>query len=145
MHHIATKRIYEPSSPSDGRRVLVDRLWPRGVTKVDAHLDAWMKDLAPSTKLRRWFGHRPERWPEFRRRYIDELRTKPEKLAALRELAESGPVTLLYATKDTLRNKASVLVEVLADHNQSADADAPHPGTERPPAWPHASGGRNER
>jgi len=110
---IAVKRIYEPPSPADGRRVLVDRLWPRGVSKARAQLDAWMKDVAPSPELRRWFDHRPERWPEFRRRYIDELKSNPA-LGALRDMAAAGPVTLLYAARDAAHNEAVVLADRLS-------------------------------
>jgi uncharacterized protein YeaO (DUF488 family) len=109
---VAIKRVYEPPSPADGRRILVDRLWPRGVSKAKAGLDAWMKDVGPSTELRRWFDHQPERWPEFRRRYIDELKSNAE-FPALRELAAAGPVTLLYAARDTAHNEAVVLAEQL--------------------------------
>ena len=113
MSRISIKRIYEPPSPADGRRILVDRLWPRGVSKANARLDSWMKDIAPSTELRRWFDHRPERWPEFRRRYIYELKENPA-LSTLRELAADRPVTLLYAAKDEAHNEAAVLAELLA-------------------------------
>jgi uncharacterized protein YeaO (DUF488 family) len=109
---VAIKRIYEPPSPADGRRILVDRLWPRGVSKAKARLDAWMKDVGPSDELRRWFDHQPERWAEFRRRYIDELKTNAA-LAALRDEAAAGPVTLLYAARDTAHNEAAVLAEQL--------------------------------
>jgi len=105
---VAIKRIYEPPLPADGRRILVDRLWPRGVSKAKARLDAWMKEVGPSNELRRWFDHRPERWPEFRRRYIDELASNPE-FVALREMAAAGPLTLLYAARDTTHNEAVVL------------------------------------
>jgi uncharacterized protein YeaO (DUF488 family) len=113
MPRIALKRIYEPPSPTDGRRILVDRLWPRGVSKAKAHIDVWMKDVAPSTELRRWFDHRPERWPEFRRRYVDELKSNPE-LRTLRDMAAAEPVTLLYAARDTTHNEAVVLAEQLS-------------------------------
>lgn len=117
MPRIALKRIYEPPSPADGRRILVDRLWPRGVSKAKAHIDGWMKDVAPSTELRRWFDHRPERWPEFRRRYIDELKSNPN-LRALRDMAAAEPLTLLYAARDTVHNEAVVLEEQLKNRNQ---------------------------
>ena len=113
MVQVAIKRIYEPPSPADGRRILVDRLWPRGVSKARARLDAWMKDVGPSDELRRWFDHQPERWAEFRRRYIDELKSNVE-LAALRDAAVAGPLTLLYAARDTTHNEAVVLAEQLA-------------------------------
>lgn len=112
MPQIVAKRIYEPASPHDGRRVLVDRLWPRGVSRAGAHLDAWMKDVAPSTELRQWFDHRPERWPEFRRRYADELKANPE-VRRLVEFAAAAPLTLLYAARDTQHNEAVALAEYL--------------------------------
>jgi len=108
MPNVSIKRVYEPASPKDGRRVLVDRLWPRGVSKAKARLDAWLKDVAPSTELRQWFGHRPERWAEFRRRYLAELRGNPA-VGTLREMAVSGPLTLLYGAKDADHNDAVVL------------------------------------
>jgi uncharacterized protein YeaO (DUF488 family) len=114
---IALKRIYEPPSPADGRRILVDRLWPRGVSKARAHIDVWMKDVAPSTELRRWFDHRPERWLEFRRRYIVELKSNPD-LRTLRDMAAAEPVTLLYAARDTTHNEAAVLAELLKPRGQ---------------------------
>jgi len=113
MSRVSIKRIYEPASASDGRRILVDRLWPRGVSKAKAHLDAWMRDVAPSTELRKWFGHRPERWTEFRLRYIAELKENPE-LRKLRDMAAAEPVTLLYGARDSAHNDAVVLAEYLA-------------------------------
>ena len=113
MHPVAIKRIYDPPSPSDGRRILVDRLWPRGVKKSAAHLDGWMKDLAPSDGLRRWFGHEPARWPEFRRRYEGELGAHADGVKALRRMAESSPVTLLYGARDRDRNEARVLADLV--------------------------------
>jgi uncharacterized protein YeaO (DUF488 family) len=110
---IFLKRVYETPSPQDGRRILVDRLWPRGVSKEAAQLDGWMKDVAPSTELRKWFDHRPERWPEFRRRYICELKSNPS-LHTLREMVARAPVTLLYAARDTAHNEAVVLAEQLS-------------------------------
>ncbi|QEL64497.1 hypothetical protein OTERR_10210 [Oryzomicrobium terrae] len=109
------KRAYEPAGPDDGCRVLVDRLWPRGVTKAQAHLDLWLKDVAPSTGLRQWFGHDPAKWDEFRRRYLAEL-AEPGPAAALAELqrlAADGPLTLVYSTREEARNHAIVLREVL--------------------------------
>jgi uncharacterized protein YeaO (DUF488 family) len=106
------KRIYDSSQPSDGSRVLVDRLWPRGVKKTDAHLDAWMKDVAPSTELRLWFGHIPARFDEFRRRYEAELRDNPS-VGELRKLGKGKQVTLLYAAHDPKINHALVLRSVL--------------------------------
>ena len=112
---IRLRRIYDEPSPEDGKRVLVDRVWPRGLTKDAAHLDEWIKDVAPSTELRTWYGHDPQRFPEFRRRYLAEL-TEPAPAAAfddLRTLAGAGPITLLTATKDIEQSQAAVLAELL--------------------------------
>lgn len=109
--NLALKRVYEQPSAADGERILVERLWPRGLSKEAAHLDGWLKDIAPSPELRRWFGHIPERWPEFRERYEAELAV-PEKqalIASVIEKARSGPVTLTYAARDTKHNAAIVL------------------------------------
>jgi uncharacterized protein YeaO (DUF488 family) len=106
------KRIYDSIQPTDGTRVLVDRLWPRGVKKTDAHLDAWMKEVAPSAQLRVWFGHIPARFDEFRRRYEAELAGNPS-VGELRKLGRGGPVTLLYAAHDPEVNHALVLRSVL--------------------------------
>jgi uncharacterized protein YeaO (DUF488 family) len=108
----AIKRIYEPASPKDGVRILVDRLWPRGIKKADARLSHWLKDLAPSPGLRVWFGHKPERFREFRERYKAELNGNPA-LAELAKLGAKGPVTLLYAAHDPAINHAVVLQSVL--------------------------------
>ena len=116
MTQILLRRVYDDPSP-DGLRVLVDRVWPRGLTKDAAHLDAWIKDAAPSTPLRRWYGHRPERFAEFRRRYLAEL-SDPQRAAAmnrLRELARSRRLTLLTATRDIDHSQAAVLAEQLRD------------------------------
>lgn len=110
---VRIKRAYEAPSADDGTRVLVDRLWPRGVRKADAAIDHWAKELAPSTELRKWFGHDPARWAEFRRRYAAELREQGEALERLRALAEKGPVTLVYAAHDEEHNDAVVLRDVL--------------------------------
>lgn len=88
--HIKLKRAYEPPASDDGTRILIDRLWPRGVKKAHAAIDEWMKEIAPSTELRKWFGHDPERWPEFRRRYGSEIRQHPEEFDRLRNLAQHG-------------------------------------------------------
>jgi uncharacterized protein YeaO (DUF488 family) len=111
--HLGLKRAYEPASAEDGYRILIDRLWPRGVSKEEAALDDWMKDVAPSTELRKWFGHDPVRWPEFRRRYRGELRQHPQDLDRVRELARSGHVTLVYSAHDEQHNDAVVLKNVL--------------------------------
>lgn len=110
---IRLKRAYEPPTPSDGYRVLIDRLWPRGVRREGARLDEWARELAPSAELRRWFGHDPERFDEFRRRYTVELAGQDEKLRELRRRARSGRLTLVYAAHDTEHNDAVVLAEIL--------------------------------
>lgn len=106
------KRAYEPAAAGDGRRILVDRLWPRGVSKAEAHIDLWLKEIAPSAALRRWFGHKPERWPEFRDRYREELRTNPV-VAELSQALAAGPVTLIYGAKDREHNDAIVLADFI--------------------------------
>lgn len=111
--HIRLKRAYEPAEESDGMRILVDRLWPRGLRKADAALDEWMKEIAPSTRLREWFGHDPRRWPEFQRRYAAELRSHAGEIRRLRALARSKPVTLVYSAHDSAHNDAVVLRNVL--------------------------------
>jgi uncharacterized protein YeaO (DUF488 family) len=118
---IRMKRAYDAPAPSDGRRILVERLWPRGLSKEKAAVDLWLKDAAPSTELRRWFGHDPERWEEFRRRYREELRRRPEDVARLRREIEAGPVTFVYGSRDTEHNAATVLKEFLEDES-AADA-----------------------
>jgi uncharacterized protein YeaO (DUF488 family) len=105
---LALKRAYEPAAATDGTRVLVDRLWPRGLDKQHAAIDEWMKDVAPSTELRKWFGHDPERWVEFRRRYEAELADNPA-VGPLRDLVREGPVTLVYGARDEAHNQALVL------------------------------------
>ena len=111
--NVKLKRAYEPSASGDGLRVLVDRLWPRGVSKKHAALDQWIKEVAPSTELRKWFGHDPDRWEEFGRRYAAELHANDELLAQLRALARQGPVTLVYSAHDEAHNDAIVLRHVL--------------------------------
>jgi uncharacterized protein YeaO (DUF488 family) len=106
---ILVKRVYEPAAKSDGFRVLVDRLWPRGLSKETAHLDLWLRDIAPSTTLRKWFNHDPGRWSEFQRRYHAELKTKREPLRELTTRAKKGAVTLLYSAKDEQHNQAVAL------------------------------------
>jgi uncharacterized protein YeaO (DUF488 family) len=110
---IQIKRIYEPASLDDGHRVLIDRLWPRGVSRQSAKLDGWVKELSPSTELRQWFGHEPGRFEEFRRRYIEELREERPRLTALRRRAREGTLTLVYSAHDTEHNDAVVLAEIL--------------------------------
>lgn len=114
---VRVRRVYEPREDRDGHRVLVDRLWPRGLTKERAELDTWLKDVAPSPELRKWYGHEPERFAEFDRRYRAELE-QPERgdgLRRLRELARTGPLTLLTATKQPELSQAAVLADVLRD------------------------------
>src|SRR6185437_4177888 len=106
--HVRLKRAYQPPAPEDGTRVLIDRVWPRGLRKADAAIDRWMKNIAPSTQLRQWFGHDPERWPEFRRRYTGELQQQAAAVDELRELARGGRVTLVFAAHDEAHNDAVV-------------------------------------
>jgi uncharacterized protein YeaO (DUF488 family) len=126
---VQLKRAYESASPRDGYRVLVERLWPRGVRKADLRLDAWLKDVAPSSELRRWFGHEPSRFDEFAARYRRELRRSPgqEALAALRQRALEGPVALVYAARDETHNGAVVLrgelEGALAAHSAESDRE----------------------
>ncbi|WP_298438815.1 DUF488 family protein [Geobacter sp.] len=110
---VGIKRIYDPPAPEDGTRVLVDRLWPRGIAKDEARIDEWLKEIAPSDELRKWFGHDPARWEEFRERYRRELEAKGEPLERLRALAGKGTVTLLFAARDEEHNNAVVLKEIL--------------------------------
>lgn len=110
---VRTKRAYERAEPGDGYRVLVERLWPRGVTKEQAHLDEWVKEIAPSPELRRWFGHDPERFEEFRRRYREELAGRGGELEELRRRGREGTLTLVYGARDTEHNGAVVLAELL--------------------------------
>jgi len=109
------KRVYEPVSSGDGQRVLVDRIWPRGISKHTASLSLWLKEVAPSADLRKWFGHDASRWDEFRRRYRIELAGNEETVARLRGLAGSEPVTLLYGASDTLHNNAVALADYLRE------------------------------
>lgn len=110
---IKLKRIYEPADPKDGRRVLVERLWPRGISKERAALDLWLKEVAPSSELRTWFGHDPAKWEEFRKRYWDELQKNEDAVAQLRELARMGDVTFIYAARDTEHNAAIALKDFI--------------------------------
>jgi len=110
---IKLKRAYDAPGPDDGYRVLVDRLWPRGVAKDAAHIDLWLKDIAPSTELRQWFNHDVARWSEFRRRYRAEIKEHPEALAQLMAASRKGPVTLIYGAKDGEHNNAAALKEYI--------------------------------
>jgi uncharacterized protein YeaO (DUF488 family) len=119
---VEVRRVYDDPTPDDGARILVDRLWPRGLAKDAVRLDEWLRQVAPSSELRTWYGHRPDRFPEFRRRYLEEL-GQPDAEAALkhlRGLSAAGPVTLLTASKDVEQSQAAVLADVLR-----------HPGTRR--------------
>ena len=111
--NVKLKRAYEAPAAGDGQRILVDRLWPRGVSKIDAALDQWLKTVSPSTALRKWFGHDPVRWKEFRSRYAAEVRGHPAELALLRDRARAGPVTLVYSAHDEAHNDAVVLRDVI--------------------------------
>ena len=111
--NIKLKRAYDTPAPEDGMRILVDRLWPRGLSKQRAAIDQWMKDISPSTKLRKWFGHDPSRWDEFRRRYATEVHQHPELLDQLRSLARKGQITLVYSASDEVHNDAVALRHVI--------------------------------
>jgi len=127
--NVQIKRIDEPPETTDGRRILVDRLWPRGVSKARAAIDEWAKEVTPSTELRKWFKHQPERFEEFRRRYIEELLFIPEKakeVARLRRLAAEEKLTLLYAAKNSACNHALVLAEVIRG---TVDIEPPSEGS----------------
>jgi uncharacterized protein YeaO (DUF488 family) len=125
MAEVRARRVYEEPLPSDGTRVLVDRLWPRGLAKAAAHIDEWAKAVAPSDELRRWYGHDPAKFAEFRRRYAGEL-GEPERAAALqhlRDLARSGPVTLLTATRDLDHSQAADLAQRLTGQQEDRPGD----------------------
>lgn len=111
---VKIKRVYEAPGKADGIRILVDRLWPRGLTKEKAAVDLWLKDIAPSTELRKWFAHDPLKWDDFRKRYLKELKANPESVSRLREQLLKGPVTLLYGARDEAHNEAEVLREWVA-------------------------------
>ncbi len=111
---VKIKRVYDPASPGDGKRILVDRLWPRGVKKEDASIGEWLKDIAPSPGLRKWFGHDPAKWHDFRNRYKGELKEKTGIVERLRQEAQTRTVTLLFAARDAEHNNAVVLKEIIA-------------------------------
>ncbi len=113
---LTLKRAYENAAPDDGTRFLVERLWPRGIKKTDLQVEAWLKDVAPSDALRRWFAHDPKKWPEFRRRYFEELDRNPEVWEPIRSAARHGRVTLVYSTHDTEHNNAVALKEYMQAH-----------------------------
>jgi uncharacterized protein YeaO (DUF488 family) len=110
---VQIKRVYEEPQESDGTRILVDRLWPRGLTKEKAKVDLWLKDVAPSNELRKWFAHDPSKWTEFQARYKEELRSDAEPFASLKQELKKGPVTLVYGAKDEEHNEAVVLERML--------------------------------
>ena len=113
MRAVRIKRVYEEPMKSDGKRILVDRLWPRGLTKLAAKVDLWLKDIAPSAALRKWFGHEPSKWEEFKRRYAGELEKNHEQVSLLEREVNAGKVTLVYGAKDLEHNGAVVLRELL--------------------------------
>ncbi len=110
---INIKRVYAEPEKDDGYRILVDRLWPRGLSKDKAAIDSWLKEIAPSNELRKWYGHDPDKWPEFRKRYWQELKSHPEELSELQQYIRKGKVTLLYSTKEEKYNNAEALKEYL--------------------------------
>lgn len=113
---ISLKRVYDPPAKEDGYRVLVDRLWPRGLSKEEARIDLWLKDIAPTNELRQWFKHDPHKWNEFRTRYFRELKQRADEIGQLKNRSEAGRLTLLYAAKDTENNNAAALKEYLEKH-----------------------------
>jgi uncharacterized protein YeaO (DUF488 family) len=113
---IKLKRVYDKRSSTDGVRYLVERLWPRGMKKTQLHLDDWLKDVAPSTELRKWFNHDPEKWDQFRRKYVAELNRAPEACEPIRQAARAGTVTLLYSSHDGEHNNAVALKEYIEDY-----------------------------
>jgi len=135
---IRTKRIYQPASRSDGVRILIDRLWPRGLKKQDVHIDQWLKTLAPSTRLRQWFGHKPDRWDEFRRRYTLELAQQVMLLGELRSLTRRRRITLLYSARDEEYNDAVALRHVLI-HGRRLGPAARGTRSATPPKPPNKS------
>ncbi|CAM3082160.1 Uncharacterized conserved protein YeaO, DUF488 family [Paracoccus aminovorans] len=114
MSAISIRRAYDPPDPGEGRRVLVDRIWPRGISRETLGADLWLREIAPSDDLRHWFGHDPQKWDEFRRRYGKELDANPQPVRELRQLANAGPVVLLYGARDTRHNNAVALRDYLA-------------------------------
>jgi uncharacterized protein YeaO (DUF488 family) len=128
---IYIKRTYDPAAREDGRRFLVERLWPRGMKKESLVMDEWLKEVAPSTELRKWFGHQPERWPEFQKRYKEELRTNPQAWQPLLDASKRGTVTLLYSAHDIEHNGAIVLRDFLSARQRRRAASAASASTQR--------------
>jgi uncharacterized protein YeaO (DUF488 family) len=112
--NIKVKRVYEKPGKEDGSRILVDRLWPRGLTKEKAALNLWLKDIAPTTELRKWFNHDPAKWNEFIKKYLKELKENEESVSILKDLLKKGPVTLIYAAKDEAHNEAQVIKDFVS-------------------------------
>jgi uncharacterized protein YeaO (DUF488 family) len=129
---IKLKRAYEAPTKEDGERILVERLWPRGLTKEKAKIDLWMKEVSPSTELRKWFGHDPEKWNEFCDRYNSELEQQPELVTQLRDKARKGPITFGYAAKDELHNSALLLKEFVESGNPQRAKTKPVSNPRRP-------------
>ena len=125
--NIKIKRAYAEPEKSDGFRILVDRLWPRGLTKEKVKVDLWLKEIAPSNELRKWFAHDPKKWPEFQSRYMDELKSRREQLHVLKEKSHEGTVTLLFAAKDEEHNEAVILQRLLLHKQQRDFSVAPIP------------------
>ncbi len=130
---LRVKRVYDPAAADDGTRVLIDRLWPRGLSKEAARVDLWLKDVAPSHELRRWFDHDPAKWDEFQRRYAAELRLAPDAVARLTSLVRRGQVTLVFASKERAYNNANALLAFLAG---PATSTCPSTGTSGVPRRP---------
>ena len=124
MKTVRIKRVYDEPSPQDGTRVLVDRVWPRGMKKEKAHIDLWLKDAAPSTALRKWFGHQADKWDDFRRRYAAELDKHQEAVEQLRRLAEKHALTLVFSARDEEHNNAMVLREYLSEKSKTLENDS---------------------
>ena len=124
--NVKLKRAYERPAARDGTRILIDRLWPRGVKKADAAIDQWAKDIAPSTALRKWFGHDPARWQEFRSRYAVEIDEHPEELDRLRALAKQGPITLVFSAHDEVHNDAVALRDFLLGRRKTRKPKTSH-------------------
>jgi uncharacterized protein YeaO (DUF488 family) len=110
---VKTKRVYDAALPDDGKRILVDRLWPRGMKKERARIEEWLKDIAPSDELRKWFSHDPAKWPEFKKKYNAELKKKSELVERLKTAAKKGTITLLFASKELKYNNATVIKEII--------------------------------
>ena len=121
--NVAIKRVYAAASRSDGARVLVDRLWPRGLTKEKAAIDLWLKEVAPSTELRKWFGHDPKKWRNFRSRYRTELKQQSAALQLIKSKAKDGVVTLIYAARDQKHNEAVILQQLLTNPRNATAAE----------------------